>query len=148
MERMQPGKEELAFLMPYEDEALKNELIAQRYNFVLAKTKAKEFFEAIQQGDTKTVSLLLKIAVPIDFRHHKTGETALHVAAACKARDVMRILIAHPDCDYLIRDYKGRLPSELAFLYGNDPTMARLLRIKERQQAARDEKVLTRREPR
>jgi hypothetical protein len=37
--------------------------------------------------------------------------------------------------DFLIRDRRGRLASELAYLYGEDPAMAHLLGIKERKDA-------------
>ena len=36
-----------------------------------------------------------------------------------------------PGCDFLVCDWEGRLPSEIAREYGHDRAMARLLLIKE-----------------
>ncbi|MCB9989306.1 MAG: ankyrin repeat domain-containing protein [Rhodospirillales bacterium] len=74
-----------------------------------------------------------------------TGETVLHVAAATGARDALRLLIQIEGCDFLIRDNCGRLASEVAFVVGNDPAVARLLRIKERKQAKKQGVDLLRR---
>jgi hypothetical protein len=57
----------------------------------------------------------------------------------------MRVLLAHKDCDFLVRDKQGRLPSEMAYLYGRDPALARLLGNKERKQAAEKRIDLARR---
>lgn len=144
-EGMTPENEKLDFLSVLGTEEEMEALIAQRYTHALQQNKAEEYFGAVQRGDAETVSLLLKIAMPADFRHRKTNETGLHIAAACKARDVIRVLIRQPECDFLVRDKRGRLASELAFVYGSDPAVARLLRIKERQQALREGRELTRR---
>ena len=47
----------------------------------------------------------------------------------------MRVILKSGKCDFLIRDGQGRLPSQLAREYGHDDAMARLLLIKEIQQA-------------
>ncbi|MCB9989305.1 MAG: ankyrin repeat domain-containing protein [Rhodospirillales bacterium] len=73
--------------------------------------------------------------VGINERLPGSGGTILHLAAALDARDMLRELIQEKDCDFLARDNQGRLASELAFIEGNDPAVARLLRIKERKQA-------------
>ena len=73
-----------------------------------------------------------------DSRSHgtewRTGETALHAAAGSRARPAIRVLVQHWP-DFLIRDRQGRLASELAYLYGEDPAMAHLLGIRERKNA-------------
>jgi ankyrin repeat protein len=67
----------------------------------------------------------------------RTGQTALRVAAAAQARQVVRALLATGKYDFLIRDKHGRLASKLAYLYGDDPALARLLTIKEGQAVRR-----------
>ena len=48
-------------------------------------------------------------------------------------------------CTLLLRDKGGRLASELAYLFGQDPAAARLLGSKERKQAEAQGIKLTRR---
>lgn len=106
-----------------------------------------EFLEAAEQGNAEKVNALLKSGFPVNFQDPQTGETALHAAAACRARGVLRILVKDSDCDYLLRDKRGRLPSEMAYLYGHDPAAARLLGIKERKQGEAQGIKVTRRPP-
>lgn len=70
----------------------------------------------------------------VNEQDKNTGETALHIAAACRAHKVLKVLLETEKCDFLLRDKKGRLASEMAYLHGNDPAVARLLGIKERKQ--------------
>ena len=107
----------------------------------------KEFLETAAWGDDRKIQVFVEEGFPVTYQDPKTGSTALNRAAACKARDVLRVLIKQDNCDYLIRDKKGRLSSEMAYLYGHDPALARLLGIKERKQAARQDIKLTRRPP-
>jgi len=57
----------------------------------------------------------------------------------------LRGLLKTGDCDFLLRDNRGRLPSEMAYLYGEDVAVARLLGNKERKQAKEQGIKLTRR---
>ena len=68
-------------------------------------------------------------------QEHGTRATALHYLAGQAARPALRVLIKNDEVDYLIRDCRGRLPSKMAFVYGRDRALARLLRHKEAQQA-------------
>ena len=97
--------------------------------------KTARIFRAAQQGDARRVEQLIAGGVPVNSRDRATGATALHYAAAGGSRGVLRTLIKSPECDFLVRDKKGRLPSELAGVYGRDPAMARLLLKKEVAQA-------------
>jgi hypothetical protein len=45
------------------------------------------------------------------------------------------VLLTSEKCDFLIRDWEERLPSEIAREYGRDREMARRLLIKEMRQA-------------
>jgi hypothetical protein len=59
----------------------------------------------------------------------------VRVSAATRARKVLRVLLDCGLCNFLLRDKGGRLASELAYLFGQDPAAARLLGVKERRQA-------------
>ncbi|MCY1464084.1 hypothetical protein D9M71_820610 [compost metagenome] len=61
--------------------------------------------------------------------------TALHYAAATGFRPCIRLLVNSGKCDYLIKDNKGRLASELAYEWGRDYAVGLLLQKKEARQA-------------
>jgi hypothetical protein len=105
----------------------------------------REFLKAAERGNAPAIQAFIEEGFPVNYRDPQTGETALHAVAACKARKALRVLLASGRCDFLLRDTQGRLASELAYLYGQDPAAARLLGIKERQQAAARGITLTRR---
>lgn len=96
---------------------------------------ARRFLRAAREGNVKRLDRLIDQGVPVNSRDRATGATALHYAAAHGARGVLRALLKSDQCDFLIRDKRNRLPSELAGLYGRDPVMARLLLKREVQQA-------------
>lgn len=104
-----------------------------------------DFLETAAWGDDGKIQVFVEEGFPVNYQDPSTGSTALHRAAACMARDVVRVLISRDECDFLIRDNKGRLPSEMAYLYGRDPALARLLGNKERKQAKAQGIKLTRR---
>ncbi len=81
---------------------------------------------------------------PVNWQDARTGQSALHVGAAAKARRALVILAESGRCDFLLRDKEGRFASEMAFLFGDDPAAARWLRIHERRQAAERGIMLTR----
>jgi hypothetical protein len=58
-------------------------------------------------------------------------------AAAYGARPALRVLLNSGGCDFLVRDWEGRLPSEIAREYGRDREMARRLLVEEMRQARR-----------
>ena len=104
-----------------------------------------EFTDAAQRGDTLMVEAFLEEGFPINYQEFDTGLCALHLVAGSGARNTLRTLLKNDDIDFLLRDEKGRLASEFAFLHGRDPGMARLLAIKERKQANAEGVKLTRR---
>lgn len=63
------------------------------------------------------------------------GMTALHHAAARGARPCIRVLVACPRTDYLIKDKLGRYAFELAIEGARDYAVSRLLRRKQVKQA-------------
>lgn len=103
------------------------------------------FLHAAERGNPEKIKVFVEEGFPLDFQDHQTGETALHIVAAGRARKALRELLKSDKLDFLIRDNQGRLASEIAYLYGRDPAVARLLRIKERKQAAAQGIKLTRR---
>ncbi|MCP8685947.1 ankyrin repeat domain-containing protein [Marinobacterium sedimentorum] len=116
-----------------------------------SKEKKREMIDRIlyivKRGRVDLFNIYLEHGLSINIQSDRTGFTILHMAAACGARDILRVLIKRDDCDYLLRDKKGRLASELAYLCGPTPDVAvsRLLGIKEKKQADKLGIKLTRR---
>jgi hypothetical protein len=93
----------------------------------------RDWIESARRGNVAAVRAWLEEGFPITYQDRLTGETAMHAAAGSQARGVVRLLLPlWPD--FLIRDGQGRLASELAYLYGEDPALSRLLAIKEQKQ--------------
>ncbi|MEZ5551535.1 MAG: ankyrin repeat domain-containing protein [Pseudomonadales bacterium] len=116
-----------------------------RKNYGAHNDPGRAFLRAAETGNADRVGAFLEDGFSVNYQDPGTGETALHAAAGTRARDVFRRILEEPDIDYLLRDHKGRLPSEVAYVYGRDPAMARLLAIKEKAQARTQGLVLTRR---
>lgn len=106
------------------------------------KLLGREFLQAVKRGNPATVAAYLDAGMSVNYQDPRTKQTALHVAAACRARAAIRVLVKHPDCNFIIRDRYGRLPSELAYEFGADPVLARYLTIKEFKQAKVEKKIL------
>jgi hypothetical protein len=94
----------------------------------------REFIEAARDGDGDLVRAFMEEGFPMLYSDPRTRETALHAAAGSRARPALRVLVQHWP-DFLTRDHYGRLASELAYLYGEDPATAHMLGIKERKNA-------------
>lgn len=105
----------------------------------------REFLHIARRGNLRMLSGFIEEGFPVNWQDARTGQCALHVGAAAKSRKALVILVECARCDFLLRDKEGRLASELAFLFGDDPAVARWLRIHERQQAAERGIILTRR---
>lgn len=105
----------------------------------------RDFLIATERGNPDTLRIYLDAGIDVNYQDPKTGQTALHVLAAAQARQAIRVLLASGKCDFLIRDKRGRLASELAYMFGEDPALARLLGNKERKQAEAQGIKLTRR---
>ena len=94
-----------------------------------------EFVEAARECHAAKLQRLLDQNAPVNFIDPVDHAAALHYIAAYRARPALRVILKSGKCDFLIRDGQGRLPSQLAREYGHDDAMARLLLIKEVQQA-------------
>jgi hypothetical protein len=104
----------------------------------------KDWLDAARCGDAAAVHAYIEEGFPILYRDKRTGENALHVAAGSQARTILRVLLPRWE-GFLVRDRQGRLASELAYLYGEDPAMARLLGSKERKEGESTSTVVRRR---
>lgn len=105
----------------------------------------REFLHIARRGNLRMLTGFIEEGFPVNWQDARHGQAALHVAAAAKARKALLVLTESNRCDFLLRDKEGHLASELAFLFGDDPAAARLLRIHERRQAAAKGITLTRR---
>jgi hypothetical protein len=95
----------------------------------------REFLKAARRGNPQMIGAFIEEGFPANYQSPQTGQSALHITAATKARMALRILVGSGRCDYLLRDHLGRLASELAYLFGEDRAVTRWLRIHERRQA-------------
>lgn len=104
----------------------------------------KDWLDAARCGDAAAVRAYIEEGFPIWYRDRRTGEHALHAAAGSQARVILRVLLPRW-VGFLVRDRQGRLASELAYLYGEDPAMARLLGGKERKEGESTSTLVRRR---
>lgn len=96
----------------------------------------QRFFRAVAIGDMKALqNEYADMGDNINIKNSGTKSTALHYGAAYRSRPVIKWLIRFKELDYLVRDYKGRLPSVLAYEVANDPVLGRFLAKKENEQA-------------
>jgi ankyrin repeat protein len=105
----------------------------------------REFLHIARRGILRMLTGFIEEGFPVNWQDARNGQSALHVASAAKARKALLVLAESGRCDFLLRDKEGRLASEMAFLFGDDPAAARWLRIHERRQAAAKGITLTRR---
>lgn len=110
------------------------------------KMLGREFLQAVERGNPATVEAYLEAGMPVNYQDSGTDQSALHVAAAARARQAIRVLAKQPGCNFILRDRHGRLPSEMAYAFGNDPALARYLTIREFKQAKAEGCILKYRE--
>jgi ankyrin repeat protein len=91
--------------------------------------------KAAKKGDAVIIQLLLDIGAPVNFVDPIDHVTALHYVAAYDAHRALKVLLKSGKCDFLVRGWAGRLPSEIAREYGRDREMARRLLVEEMRQA-------------
>jgi hypothetical protein len=126
----------------YEQESISPDLAALCKR-ALARL-GRDYLDAARCGDTATMRANIEEGFPATYQDKRTGETAMHVAAGSQGRTVMRFLLPLWE-GFTVRDRQKRLASELAYLYGEDVAMARLLGRKERQEAAQTASTIRRR---
>jgi hypothetical protein len=128
-----------------EGEFIEDELLPQLRDDRDMNRLGREFLKAVERGNAPAVGAYIEEGFPVNYQDRRTEEAALHISAAVKARKVLGVLLDCGLCNFLLRDKGGRLASELAYLFGQDPAAARLLATKERKQAEAQGIKLTRR---
>ncbi len=78
----------------------------------------------------------LEAGFPVNFQLPRTGQTALHTAAARTATTFADVLMDSGRCDYLLRDARGLLAADAAYYCGYCSSITNDLRILTEQQAA------------
>jgi ankyrin repeat protein len=94
-----------------------------------------EFVEAARECDAAKLQRLIDRNAPVDYVDPIDRATALHYIAAYGARPALRVILKSGKGNFILRDSKGRMPSQLAREYGRDAAMARLLLMKEIREA-------------
>ncbi|MGG6351650.1 ankyrin repeat domain-containing protein [Pseudomonas putida] len=92
------------------------------------------FINNAKIGNFWSVGLHIKSGTDVNAQD-RFGMTALHYAAATGFRPCIRLLVNSGKCNYLIKDNKGRLASDLAYEWGRDYAVGLLLQKKEARQA-------------
>lgn len=98
------------------------------------KIREQEFIREVKAGKVSSVERSIQLGINVNAQD-KFGMTALHYAAATGFRPCIRLLVNSGQCNYLIKDNKGRLASELAYEWGRDYAVGLLLQKKEARQA-------------
>src|SRR5690349_20836301 len=96
----------------------------------LAERAGQLVLALASNGASDGMKVHLDLGADVTIRDER-GMTALHHAAATGSRPCIRLLVATGRCDYLIKDNLGRYAYELAFEWGQDYAIARLLAKKQ-----------------
>lgn len=94
----------------------------------------QEFIISVKEGKLWRTESAISLGINVNIQD-KFGMTALHHAAAIGFRGGVRMLVNSGQCNYLIKDNKGRLASDLAYEWGRDYAVGLLLQKKEARQA-------------
>lgn len=98
------------------------------------EVEEQEFILSVKEGKLWRTESAIYFGINVNIQD-KFGMTALHHAAAIGFRAGIRMLVNSGKCNYLIKDNKGRLASELAYEWGRDYAVGLLLQKKEARQA-------------
>ncbi len=86
------------------------------------------FLLAVRNADIDSVRRMLDDGFDrIDYADPATGMTALHIAAALNARQIVQLLIATGKCNIAARDKQGRTAATLAIEVADNPALGRYL---------------------
>lgn len=129
-----PDDEEQAWPIDREDEDL--------LQAAWMKGGAQEFIRNAKAGKVWDVERDLQRGIDVNAQD-KFGMTALHHSAATGFRPCIRLLVNSGKCNYLLKDNKGRLASELAYEWGRDYAVGLLLQKKEAKQAYEESLTLS-----
>ncbi|MCE6978596.1 ankyrin repeat domain-containing protein [Pseudomonas frederiksbergensis] len=98
------------------------------------KHEEQMFIRDVKDGNILSIKFAIQSRTDVNAQD-KFGMTALHYAAATGFRPCIRLLVNSGLCNYLLKDNKGRLASELAYEWGKDYAVGLLLQKKEVRQA-------------
>lgn len=104
------------------------------FEAVLEKAREQRFIREVKVGKVSSVERSIQLGINVNAQD-KFGMTALHYAAATGFRPCIRLLVNSGKCDYLLKDNKGRLASDLAYEWGRDYAVGLLLQKKEARRA-------------
>ena len=93
------------------------------------------FLKAAEEGRADEVNEFIDAGFPVNFQHPLYHETALHIAAANNAKDVLNALDSTGRCDYLIRDARGKLAWNNAEFFSHNSDLSEAILTKTREQA-------------
>jgi ankyrin repeat protein len=98
------------------------------------RVEEQRFIQDVKHGYTLSIEFAIQSRIDVNAQD-QFGMTALHYAAATGFRPCVRLLVNSGLCNYLLKDNKGRLASELAYEWGKDYAVGLLLQKKEVRQA-------------
>lgn len=86
------------------------------------------FLLAVRNAEIDSVRRMLDDGYDrIDYADPATGMTALHIASALNARQLVQLLIATGKCNLAARDKQGRTAATLAIEVADNPALGRYL---------------------
>ena len=85
------------------------------------------WLDAAEKNNVVLIKTLIKDGFPVNFQHPDYKETALHIAAAGNCREIIDLLISTGECDYLLRDARGKLAWNNAEFFGRNEATSTLL---------------------
>lgn len=85
------------------------------------------WLDATEKNDVALIKTLINDGFPINFQHPEYKEDALHIAAAGNYREIIDLLINTGECDYLLRDARGKLAWNNAEFFGHNEATSTLL---------------------
>lgn len=93
---------------------------------------------AIEAGDGERLLRIIAEGGDVNARGSTTKASLLHLAAANSAHKCLAVLARTRQCDYLVRDNNGYLPSEIAIIHSGDIRAGTFLaRMEARQRASK-----------
>jgi hypothetical protein len=92
------------------------------------------------RGIVNTALDSLRAGADVNYPDPATGLTTLHYAAAYDKVNLVRLIVQMKNCDFTIKDHRGRTAATLAYEVAENSVMGRYLLTKEmRQRRARGE---------
>ncbi|WP_256590195.1 ankyrin repeat domain-containing protein [Pseudomonas sp. Irchel 3A7] len=113
---------------------LRDSVIFPNTGEAISRFRESIFIDKVKEGMVDEVEGFIQGGINLNAQDN-FGMTALHHSAATGFRPCIRLLVNSGKCNYLLKDNKGRLASELAYEWGRDYAVGLLLQKKEAMQA-------------